>query len=112
MRLAPGTVVPPPPVAETGPPLVVVTRTRIRDLSAQVLGIEGDWRPLAAEAGLARAEARRAAEALVDTAAARSAVAAAVRAAAKEAGTEPKRLTRAERFPAWRVVKPPPKGAD
>jgi len=89
-----------------------VTRPRIRDLSAQVLGIEGDWRPLAAEAGLARAEARRAAEALLDAVNERAAAAAAARAAAKEAGTVPKRLTRAQRFPAWRVVTPPVKGAD
>jgi hypothetical protein len=97
---------PPPqqPVPEAGPEPVVVKRARIRDISAQLLGL-GDWREQAPERGQERAEARQAALALLSEKE-RAAVEAA-QARAQEPRVPRPTKKRDELFPAWRRVRPP-----
>jgi hypothetical protein len=95
---------PPQPVPEAGPEPVVVKRARIRDISAQLLGL-GDWREQAPERGQERAEARQAALALLSDKERAAVEAAEARAQEPRTARPPKK--REELFPAWRRVRPP-----
>ena len=96
---------PPQPVAQKGPQAVVVRRARIRDISAQLLGL-GDWREQAHVRGQERVAEREAALALLSEAERAALAAKQAKAVEKERAPRPPKR-REELYPEWRRVRPP-----